>query len=133
MIPCSFHVLYPRGVLPPATTSTFLFDSQSRDLIILSPPYTPLPHTPIGTLANIQACMYIKLSGSLALRRISKHFLGFVHGTHTHRQLQWCLTSEVIDFNAWYTGAKNEVELTVGYRLWKKVNEELNCVKVRLL
>ncbi len=38
----------------------------------------------------------------------------------THRQLQQCLTREVIDFNAWYTGVKNEVKLTVGCRLWRR-------------
>lgn len=55
MIPCSFPALYPRGVSPPATTSTFLFDDQYQDPIILSPPYTQLPHSHTGTLANIQA------------------------------------------------------------------------------
>lgn len=37
-----------------------------------------------------------------------------------NRQLQQCLTREVIDFNAWYTGVKNEMKLTVGCRLWRK-------------
>lgn len=39
---------------------------------------------------------------------------------HTHRQLQRCLTREVIDFNACYTGVRNEVKLTVGCRLWRR-------------
>lgn len=38
----------------------------------------------------------------------------------THRQLQQCLTTEVIDFNAWYTGVRNAVKLTVGWRLWRR-------------
>lgn len=63
--------------------------------------------------------MCIKLSGSLAFHRISKHFVEYEHATHTHNgQLQQCLTREVIDFNAWYTGVKNEVKLTVGCKLW---------------
>lgn len=43
-----------------------------------------------------------------------------MHATCTHRQLKQCLTREVIDFNAWYTGVKNEVKLTVGCRLWRR-------------
>lgn len=43
-----------------------------------------------------------------------------MRNTHKRGQSQQCLTREVIDFDAWYTGVKNEVKLTVGCRLWKK-------------
>ncbi len=55
MILCSLPALYPKGVSPPATTFSFLFDDQSRDPIILSLPYTQLSHTHRGTFAKIQA------------------------------------------------------------------------------
>lgn len=51
MIPHFFRALYPRGTLPPATPSSFLFD----DPLILSSPCTQLPPIHTGTFANIQA------------------------------------------------------------------------------
>lgn len=61
---------------------------------------------------------FIRPSGSLSFRRISKHIPEYMHATHTNAvQPQQCLTREVIDFDAWYTGVKNEVKLTVGCRL----------------
>lgn len=54
--PCSLRVFYPRGLLPPAPTSSLLLDNQSQDPITLSPPHTLLPNTPIGTRANMHAC-----------------------------------------------------------------------------
>lgn len=77
---------------------------------------------PQETTEQVHECMhYIRPSGSLSFRRISKHVPEYMHATHTNAvQPQQCLTREVIDFDAWYTGVKNEVKLTVGCRLWKK-------------
>lgn len=79
-------------------------------------------YTPTGATEQMHACMHcIKPSGSLSFRRISKHIREYMHTTHTIAlQPRQCLTREVIDFDAWYTGVKNEVKLTVGCRLWKK-------------
>lgn len=97
-------------------------ESIHRPYLEVSAPHAAGANTSTGNTGQMHACMHcIKLSGSLFFRGISKHIPEYMHATHTSAAPpQQCLTREVIDFDAWYTGVKNEVKLTVGCRLGRK-------------
>lgn len=80
-----------------------------RDSIILSPVDRKLPRTSTETFQNICAWKHqcYNLVRRFSLLQHMKALPENMCIQCTRRQRQQCLTGEVIDSNAWYTGVKN--------------------------